>query len=224
MIAFFVPTLEEAAVIARGFTSMTRETDGPWRLYKGRLKGHRASCFVVTEGADSAWAAARLAIHRGARTLLPITHSFTEEGLAEEYEMPFGTVLRLGRIWNYSGLVPLLRLLPDSAARLPIELDPLLPETPVFEDEDPSGPALATLPFQVSNPTFLRHLHTQCGVSCFDLQMSGYAEALADSEKRVRLLPSTIICGIATGTGMKFSSSLMIGRAFEGQLADLLSG
>lgn len=224
MIAFFVPSLEQATAISRHLSSATRETDGPFRLYKGRLRGRNVSCFVTTEGADGAWAAARLAIHRGARTLVPITRAFTDAHLAEEHQTPLGSMLHIGTVWNYAGILPLLRLLPDSATRLPLELEPLLPGEPVHRAPEKGMPTLATLPQPVSNGVFLRHLASNQGIDFFDLTMAGFAEAMEDvSNEEFQFSPVSILQGITTERGMEHPSVLVLDRAFEHALTELMA-
>ena len=225
MIAFFVRQPDQAAAIAAHFTSVTREVDGPWRLHKGRLQGHDAVCYVVTGEADAAWAALRLAARRGARLFMPITPAFTDETLAEREGFIPGAVMPVGGVWNLHGLLPLLRLLPDSANRLPLELEPLLPAAPVHAAGGEALPAVGTFPFPVHNGAFLRHLDRKGGIPLFDLQLSGYAEGFADiaSPGEHRFHPHVVLHAIVTEGGVEYPSTLATAPLFEEMIAGMLT-
>lgn len=222
MIAFFVRRPPHAQAIARHFTSATREVDGPYRLFKGRLRGSIACCYVVTEGAESAWSACRLAIRRGARSVVPVAGAFSEPAIAEEVGFGLGDLLPIGDCWNLSGLLPLLRLLPDSAVRLPRDVAPLLPSAPSHSAGDEALPALGTLPFLVENAGLLRYLHRHHGISLFDMQASGYAEGAADSGEEVLLRPFALVQGFAGDGTMEYASKLLLDETFERAMEALL--
>lgn len=223
MIAFFVRRPPHAQAIARHFTSATREVDGPYRLHKGRLRGKLASCFVVTEGIESAWAATRLAIRRGAHSIVPITSAYSEPDIAEEAGFALGDLIPVGECWNLSGLLPFLRLLPDSAVRLPLEIATLYPSAPSLASDDPALPAMGTLPFLVENGGLLRYLHRHHGLSLFDLQLCGYAEGMADSGESLHIRPLALLQGLAGDGSMEYASKILLDETFERAMDTLLS-
>lgn len=213
MIAFLAGHAGDAASIARGFTSMTREVDGPFNLHRGHWRGNRAAVYIVTEGADMAYAAARLSARRGARALVPLTRVLAGDGARA------GDVLPLGSVWDLAGLEPLLRVLPDSAAELPVDPQPLLPGTALWSVEE-ELPALGTLPFPAESPLLLRSLGELRGIHFLDLWCAGAVEGAREEEIPIR--PHALVEASAGEGGIGRVPELRIAARRDEQLAATL--
>ena len=173
----FLPEYRRACLFARNLVSLRESLDLPFPLFDGKLDGDECRIMVVREGSDAAYAAARIAIRRGARMLVPIS-----DGIAvSEAGIQPGTITPVGTIWNLDSLSPLIQVLPESAAEVTYWEDDLLPSAPVLTNSD-RPVAAGTLAHPTTNRALLRKTHEALGVSVFERQLGGYAQAAAEFE------------------------------------------
>lgn len=214
MIAIFLEDLPRGRALASRFFESKRDVvDGPFRAFDGRIRGERARLWVVNDRADAAYAAARLAIRRGAQSLIPMTEA-TSPG--PETAVP-GDVLPAGAVWDLAGLEPLLRLLPDSSPEFPIDPAALLPASALWNAES-GAPGLGTPPFDVRNIHLAEWLSGR-GIHLLDRQAAGYAAAAAETGLPIR--PIALVTTLLTPTGPESTFALQIEKTFEEAL-DLL--
>ncbi|MBI1292257.1 hypothetical protein GC173_13625 [bacterium] len=180
MIAFFVPSAAMFELLGRLLVLPTREVDGAWRYWRSEVAGVPSHAYLVEQGSDSAYGAARVAARRGAKLLIPVLDAVTSAELAEREDLSPGALVAMGALWDLSALKPLLRLLPDSADRLPLELEPLLPQGPCWEERTLSALGGATLPEAVRSPLLAARLRKACAATLFDRQGSGYGDAAVE--------------------------------------------
>ncbi len=217
MIAFFAGTAEDAAAIARAFTSVTPEVDGPFHVHRGNWRGEAAAVYLVTEGADMAYAGGRIAARRGAKAMVSVARAVS----VRAEEAPVGALGPAGAVWDLAGLLPLLRLLPDSAEELPMDPGPLLPEAAVWTaDGMEAAPGLGTVPFAVRTPLLLEELRRRRGIGLVDRWSAGLAAAAAEEE--VPLRPNVLVEGTVEEGGVVLAGELLLARRRDAQLAGVL--
>ncbi len=216
MIAFFAGTPEDALAIARAFTSGTPEVDGPFHLHRGNWLGQPAAVYLVTEGADMAYAGARLAARRGAKAMVSVARAAS----ASAEEAPLGSLVPAGAIWNLEGLLPMQRLLPDSAAELPLELDPLLPPRAVWTGRE-DMPGLGSALLAVRAPLLLTELQSRRGIALVDGWTSGLAEAAAEEE--IPLRPHAFVDAAVVEGELVEAGELLLARHRDAQFAELMA-
>lgn len=197
MISFFVDSYTRALQLRPHLRSTTRETDGPFRVIQGRLRGQDVFVYAVEPATpDAAYAAAAMAQRRGATRMTPITG--VSVATPEIGGLAIGQMLPVSAIWNLAGLTPLLRLLPESATELPI--DPSIPQLPLWR-EDVSGIGVGTVPFAFRNRALLDFLEARCKIVALDARLSGYAACAM--EHGVILRPAALIDSFIVGTAVK---------------------
>ncbi|CAN5430175.1 hypothetical protein BH09SUM1_BH09SUM1_04440 [soil metagenome] len=190
MIAFFVSDMERAAALSRLLSQRRQEVDGPFQLYRGKLRGSPAAVYAVSGNSDLSYAAAALAARRGATVLVAIAECSIGEPVAEQVEIAPGAALPVSAIHDLRALAPLLRLLPNSADVFPLELGELLPEAAQWTSAV-DGVAVGTLPWRCENPFLAAALHRERGIALLDMRLSGYADGAADFG--VELRPIAIV-------------------------------
>lgn len=217
MIAFFVPTLDNARALSRHLTTMTNEVDGPYRVFRGRWRGTIVSVYTVTGAADSAYVAGRLAARRGARVLVPVVAAAIEGN--PDTESP-GEALPVGPCWDLAAFTPLLRLLPDGARHLPLDPATLMPAAPRHAGTA-EAPGIATLPFPPTNAALLRWLRRHHAIGLADTQMSGYADAATDDS--IALRGFAIVDRVVADDGVLPLPPIALDARFESLLADIMA-
>jgi hypothetical protein len=218
MIAIFIPSLEKFVTAQRVIPTATREVDGPFRY----LDAGRVRLYLVTEGADASYAAARLAIRRGAEVLVPIVEAFTTERLAEEEGLELGSVVSVTGVWNLDGLRPLLAILPDSAAELPLDPDQLIDNGAVWKaDSKAVSVGVGTLPHPTRNRRLMRHLSQSLGTLLYDVQISGYIDAALECGVG-KLLPLAEVTTLVGRSETRELDAVTADAAFGEMLATLM--
>ncbi len=177
MIAFFTASHERSLQVARHLASVTDEVDTVFRTIEGRYHGNRTVVYTVGQGSDAAYAAARVALRRGATRLIPVLHAACLAAVAEEKGLGPGDLVPVGAVWDLRGLAPALDLLPDSAREFPVAVQ--LPGSPAWRGSA-DGVSVGTLPGASTSLFLYRHLYNSAGIAVLDLQASGYADAAAE--------------------------------------------
>lgn len=221
MIALFTESLSRARQIARHLSSTSDEVDGPFRLIRGRLEGADASVFVVEQGADAAYVAARIAQRRGAMRLIPIMEGSLIREAGEEWETGPGQLLPVVAVWNLAVLGPLLRILPDSCADFPLPLEAHLPAKAAWSAEGGGdGAVVGTPPWEIGNRFLGRALFRARGIGIVDRQGSGFAEAVADGD--ATLHPLCLVSSVLGAAQARRIDELQLARDFDAALESLL--
>ena len=211
MIAFFTPSHERSLQVARHLTSATDEVDTVFRTIEGRSHGNRTIVYTVGHGSDAAYAAARVALRRGAVRLIPLLQAGCLAAVAEEKGFGPGDLVPVGAVWDLRALAPVLDLLPDSAREFPIAVE--LPAAPVWLGSS-DGISLGTLPRASTSLFLYRHLYNSTGTALLDQQASGYADAAMEL-KCGAFHPIAQVAEVRSSRGVLAGPALQRSRDFD---------
>jgi len=214
MIAFFVSSPARLALMARLLHLPTREVDGGWRFLESEVGGALFRAYEVQFGADDAYAVTRLAARRGAKVMIPLLETTTTERIADREGLTPGAVMAAGDVWDLAGLGLLMRLMPDGASALPLDVADLLPKTPAWRAPE-VGPAVGTLSELQGSRSLAAELDRRLHILLSDRQASGFAQAAADSKTEFRPL-AHLSRVLAKGRSWEASSDEALAEQLDG--------
>ncbi len=217
MIAFFVQDYRRAIYMANSFGETMRTVDGPFRVLISDIGDTEARIFTVPEASKAAYVAARIALRRGAKTLIPISETWISSKFQREQEIELGTLVPVNAVWNLESLEKLLRNLPESCEEFPFDYKQMIPEESTWSEEGEL--AVGTPPFLMRNPYLANALWKSHNMIGIDKQLSGYAEAAVETD--TRLVPISYVTALIEKRNLRVEPPVITEKRFEEQFHEL---
>lgn len=172
MIAFLCESPETWLAAGKAMRRMRRGADGPFRVMRGMLGGEEATAWRTEPSADEQYAAARMAVRRGATRLVHLGGADALEAFEPR------RIVRAGRVVDCRGLADLQRIVPDLATELPTSWPDNLEAEEFAEPNDSDGfPGLATMAFPLTVPLLAHAIGERWGATLFDSSACGMCRA-----------------------------------------------
>ncbi|MDX2177206.1 MAG: hypothetical protein SF028_12135 [Candidatus Sumerlaeia bacterium] len=173
-----------AAGAARALRSRTREVDGPFYAWRGRLATDDALLLCVEEETpEAAFVAVRLLAHRGARRVLALGEVEAAPLAVGRFSYSLGDIVLPRSVIDATALEPLLAYLPNNATGLPFAYDEKsLRLCGGIIGAPATNPALATIRQPLRSPWLANHLFEKHGIGFFDRYSSGAMDAALDAK------------------------------------------
>lgn len=221
VLALFLDDLRRAQRLADSFGEASRSVDGLFPVFETAIGETPARLYAVEGGADAAYAAGRLAARRGAAHLLAFPSATAAQEELRQGTVALGDLVPISAV--YTAPPPrfdeLLRLLPTSAASLPLPLAGIVQDEPIWTG-GAEGIRLFSASQPIHAPALAEALLQRLGTVAFDLQAEGFVRASADSAVPLRL-GVCITRGLSL-SGIESAPHLEIEASLEQAFRDLL--